>query len=88
MNIDDLRSEMMDTIRQVKAGTLKVEVAQAVSDLSQVMINSAKVEVDFIRVNGGGMSSFISATPAKQITQTPTGLKIVEGNVTIHKLKK
>jgi hypothetical protein len=86
-NIDALRETLFDTIQKLKDGNLDTEKAKTIGDLSQVIINSAKVEVDFIRANGGGQSRFISTADVKQITQTPTGSKSVEGNMTVHRLR-
>jgi hypothetical protein len=85
-NIDTLRDTLFDTMQKLKDGTLDVEKAKTIGDLSQVIINSAKVEVDFVRANGGGKSDFFS-NPMKQISSTTTGTKIVDGNVTVHKLR-
>ena len=85
-NIDTLRETLFDTMQKLKDGTLDVEKAKTIGDLSQVIINSAKVEVDFVRANGGGKSDFFS-NPVKQISNTSTGTKTVEGNVTVHKLR-
>jgi hypothetical protein len=85
-NIDTLRDTLFDTMQKLKDGTLDVEKAKTIGDLSQVIINSAKVEVDFVRANGGGKSDFFS-NPIKQISATSTGTKTVDGNVTVHKLR-
>lgn len=60
-NISDLRDAMFETIQALKDGKITVEQAKAMSDIGQVIINSAKVEVDYIRANNGGESSFIDA---------------------------
>lgn len=41
----------------VSDGSMSVEKAKAVSDISQTIINSAKVEVDFIKASGKTSSS-------------------------------
>lgn len=58
--IEDLRRRLFETIDGVKAGTTTVEVAKTIGDLSQVIVNSAKVEVDYLRATDGGESAFIS----------------------------
>lgn len=85
MNSQDLRDHLAKALQGIQDGTMDVEKAKTIGELSQVAINLAKVEVDFVRANGGGRSDFFEGS--KQITQTPTGLKIVNGNVTTHKLK-
>lgn len=49
-NIEELRSILFDTIRQVKGGEIDLDKAKAIENLSQTIINSAKVEVDYMRV--------------------------------------
>jgi hypothetical protein len=85
MNSQDLREHLAKALSGIQDGTMDIEKAKAIGEISQVAINLAKVEVDFVRANGGGRSDFFEG--GKQITQTPTGLKIVNGNVTTHTLK-
>lgn len=49
-NIEELRSILFDTIREVKRGEIDLDKAKAIENLSQTIINSAKVEVDYMRV--------------------------------------
>lgn len=85
-DINSLRESIFETITALKAGSIDVEKAKVIGDLSQVIINSAKVEVDYIRANGGGQAGFFNSDPLKQVSQTKTGTKTVEGNSTVHKL--
>ncbi len=85
MNSQDLRDHLAKALQGIQDGTMDVEKAKTIGELSQVAINLAKVEVDFVRANGGGKSDFFEG--GKQITQTQSGLKIVNGNVTTHKLR-
>lgn len=57
-NINDLRETLLDTIQALKDGKINVDTAKAIGELSQVVVNSAKVEVDIIRA-GGGRSTFV-----------------------------
>lgn len=52
-NVNELRKILFESIRGVKDGTLDIEKAKAVADMSQVIINSAKIEVDYIKATGG-----------------------------------
>ena len=58
-NINDLRKELFDAIQQVKSGKMKPETAKVISDLGQVLINSAKAEVDYLKQVGGLGTGFI-----------------------------
>lgn len=58
-NISDLRNELFETIQALKDGKIDVEKAKAISDIGQVIVNSAKTEVDFIKHAGGVGTGFI-----------------------------
>jgi hypothetical protein len=58
--IEDLRAALFATIEGVRAGTTSVDQAKTIGELSQVTVNSAKIEIDYLRVTEGGGSSFIS----------------------------
>lgn len=47
--IQDLRDHLFVTIELLKAGEMEIEKAKAIADVAQVIINTAKLEVDFIR---------------------------------------
>lgn len=51
-NIETLREHLFDALDSLKAGTMDTDKAKAVSDLAQTIINTAKVEVDFMRARG------------------------------------
>lgn len=60
-NISDLRDGLFEAMQMLKEGKLTVEQAKAISEMSQVVINSAKVEVDYIKANNGGETPFLEA---------------------------
>lgn len=62
--IEDLRNHLFVTIEALldENKPMDLDRAKAVADVAQVMINSAKVEVDFMRVTGGTGSGFIENT--------------------------
>lgn len=62
-NIDDLRELLFATIEGVKAGTLDVDRAKMIGELSQVMVNTAKVEVQYAQATGGKGSEFLDKRP-------------------------
>lgn len=87
-DITELQTHLFDTLRGLKDGSLKPEVAQAINDTAQTIINSAKVEVDHMKV-AGGYSRFIAGENIP--TLTLTGSKTVTtlpgiGILTQHKL--
>lgn len=84
-DITALREHLFGALRGLTSGTIDVDKAKAIGDVAQVIINSAKVEIDHIKVTGQGSSGFITDAPPA-MTKTATGTKHVNGNTTIHKL--
>jgi hypothetical protein len=61
--IEDLRDHLFETIEALKDSEkpMDIERAKAIADVSQVIVNSAKVEVDFIRATDAAQDTgFIS----------------------------
>ena len=81
-DITTLRSKLFDTLHALsdKAKPMEIERAKAISEVAQVIINSAKVEVDAMRILGGSGSGFIPS-------QNPAHLTVGKTNVTVHKLR-
>lgn len=73
-NIGELRDHLFDTIEKLKSGTVDVRTAQAVAQLGDVIVQSAKVEVDYLKMSGEMHSGFIGleAGQAPQQAQLPT----------------
>lgn len=59
--IEDLRNHLFATIENLmdEEKPMDIERAKAVSDVAQVIINSAKVEVDFINKTGIVSTNFL-----------------------------
>ena len=68
--IEDLREHLFSTIAGVKAGTVTIEQAKTIGDLCQVVVNTAKVEVDFVRATERRDSAFLVSAPAATTTIT------------------
>ena len=69
---------------------MDIERAKAVSDVAQVIINSAKVEVEHMKIAGGSGSGFIvpaDGSGAARAGQTATGTLTHQSGVTTHKLR-
>lgn len=65
-NIETLREHLFATLAalQDKTNPMDIERAKAVSDVAQVIINSAKVEVEHVKVTGGKGSGFLEKPAA------------------------
>ena len=55
--INDLRAALFDALQKVKDGTMDLDKARAVNELGKTLIDSAKVEVDYLRTTGGGRAA-------------------------------
>ncbi|MDA8138007.1 MAG: hypothetical protein M0036_05065 [Desulfobacteraceae bacterium] len=68
--IEDLRNHLFATIEALldEENPMDVVRAKAISNAAQAIINSAKVEVDFLKVTGGMEGSgFIPCEPRKPL---------------------
>lgn len=59
--IENLRNHLFDTIEAVKKGDMKPAEAKAITNASQAIINSVKIEIDFLKIMGtaGETTGFI-----------------------------
>jgi hypothetical protein len=57
--IDDLRNHLFETLEALKDDEKPMDIARAraVADVAKVIVESAKVEVDFLKVTGALRSS-------------------------------
>lgn len=76
--IADLRSMRVDTLEALKnkEEPLEIERALAIKDVAQVIVNSAKVEVDHMRIAGGLGSGFLA--PPSQTRPPLIGEQVTE----------
>ncbi|MDR0701295.1 MAG: hypothetical protein LBF61_02630 [Azoarcus sp.] len=58
-NISELRKVLFETLHGLKKGDIEIDRARAINETAQVLINTAKVEIDHIRAIGGGNSTFL-----------------------------
>ncbi|MDR6503887.1 sporulation protein YlmC with PRC-barrel domain [Burkholderia ambifaria] len=59
--IEDLRTHLFETLSALcdKEKPMEIERAQAIAEVAQVVINSAKVEVEHLKIAGGKGTGFI-----------------------------
>lgn len=79
--IDDLRATLFATLDGLKAGTIDVDKARAINEISKTITDTAKVEVDYLKATGGGNSAFISSAIGSD--NLPPGIT----GVTRHRLR-
>lgn len=74
--IQDLRDHLFETLEALKdkENPMPIERAAAIADVAQVIVNSAKVEVDALKLTDGvGASEFIPSL--REIGVVPRGPK-------------
>ena len=98
-DISALRSTLFSVLEGLKDGTCKIDQAKAINDLAQTLINTAKVEVDFMRASGKVIDSgFLpaltdpdAATESVRKALTATGQQTTAptpgGNVITHRMR-
>jgi len=64
--IADLRTRLFEAIDGVKAGTVSIDQARTIGELSQVVVNTAKVEIDFARQAERKTVPFLTQAQAQQ----------------------
>lgn len=56
-NTADLRKMLIDTIADVKAGTLDAKQARTIAALSTTILSSAKLDLDFLRFSAANQGT-------------------------------
>lgn len=76
--MEDLRNHLFVTLEALldKEKPLEIERAAAVAKTAQVIVNSAKVEVDYLKIAGGRGTGFIPEKSPELISPTETASKI------------
>lgn len=89
-DITTVRKVLFETLSALgdKDRPMDIERAKAINDVAQTIINSAKVEVDALRVIGGTGSGFIPVPhlPAPQSSSRHPAISHPSPGHTVHKL--
>jgi len=73
-NLSDLREALFDTLQKVKNGEIDLDRARAVNEIGKTLIDSAKVEVEYLRLTDDAESSFIDPKAAAEVEPLPNGV--------------
>ncbi|MFM0324810.1 hypothetical protein [Caballeronia glebae] len=75
-NISTVRQHLLDTLADLRnrENPMEVERARAVADVARVLVDSAKVEVDFIKASGATGSDFMLPEDEETQPQLPNGI--------------
>ncbi len=73
--ISDLRDHLFETIERLKdeEKPMDIERAEAIAGVADVIIKSAKVEVDYLKAVGGKGTNFIPDVPVNPALPQPGG---------------
>lgn len=87
-NISTVRQHLLDTLADLRNrdNPMEVERARAVADVARVLVDSAKVEVDFIKASGATGSEFLMQ-PEIKVTSVEAGLPPGITGIRRHTLK-
>lgn len=77
-----LRAILFETVRAVKASTIDLDRARMVNELSKTLVDTGRLDVDYLRVTQGERSDFL-APAADKAPGLPPGIT----GVTVHRLK-
>lgn len=84
-SITGMREHLMATLASLRdrENPMDVDRARAVAQVAGVLVESAKVEVEFIRVTGGEKSQFLGSAQDDQAPLLPPGIV----GITRHRLQ-
>jgi hypothetical protein len=82
-NLSDLRAALFDTLEKVKSGQLELDKARTINEIGKTLIDSAKVEVNYLEVIGGAGESTFIAPEDQEPEDLPAGIT----GITRHRLK-
>jgi len=75
-----VRAALFNTLQDVRSGAIDLDKARAVNELGKTLVDTARVEVEFIKVTEGSASAFIES---KQPPQLPPGVT----GTTVHRIR-
>lgn len=72
-HIDTLRQHLMETLADLRNrhNPMEPDRARAVAQVASVLVDTAKVEVDYLKVTGQDNSNFIDGLKSPAIGHTP-----------------
>jgi hypothetical protein len=88
-HISELRQQLLDTLKDLRNREQPMEPdrARAVAQVASVLVDSAKVEVDYIKATGSDRSDFIEPTPQVTTDSRGAGLPHWPQGGVVHKLQ-
>lgn len=84
-DITELRAHLFETLRALKdkEKPMDIDRARAISQVAGTLIDSARVEVEFLRVTGGDRGTGFVPVPEEKPEALPSGIV----GITKHRIK-
>ena len=75
--MDDVRKSLMDTLSDLRNPEKPMEIdrAKAIAQVAGVLVDSARVEVEFLKVSQGHKSKFIAPEIAPELPSGVVGIR-------------
>lgn len=89
-HINELRKHLMDTLADLrnKDNPMEPDRARAVAQVAGVLVDTAKVEIDYLKATGQHQSAFLeSPEETPRLTTETTGLSSGINSITRHRLQ-
>lgn len=73
-HINQLREQLMQTLKSLRdrENPMETDRARAVAQVASVLVDSARVEVEYIKATGTNQSDFLAATETMRIPGEPS----------------
>ena len=87
-HISELREHLMATLAGLRdrENPMEPDRARAVAQVAGVLVDTARVEVDYIKATGQDNSGFLQALPSASTTKVTEGLPNGITSITQHRL--
>lgn len=81
-DINELRTHLFETLRGLKNkdDPMEIERAKAISDVAKTLIDSARVEVDFMRTTGSSTGTGFITIDGDVATRRPGGVQVLQND--------
>lgn len=88
-NIEQVRTHLLDTLADLRDRERPMEVdrARAIAQVAAVLVDTARVEVEFLKATDGTSSGFLDTKPAAPALPAPAG-EVMPGVTTrVHRIR-
>lgn len=72
-DIEALRAHLFSAIEGVKANTLDLDKARAINEIGKTLVDTARVEVEFLKITDGEKSKFLAPADQPELPDGITG---------------